>query len=116
MQLNNITANTGRERGTGQISDETIVRTSTNVLPNSNTIGDVNDPSLISNTSSRLQQWRNASSLNNSFPRNMRSRRLNLHGGISPGAILPPSISQDSAVNVDDLFSQYNSIASSMVG
>ena len=116
LQLNNTTATLVRERGNGQIAGETIVRTSNNVLPNSNTISDVNDSSSMSNTSSRLQRRRNASSLNDSFPRNMRPRRMNLHGGISPGGILPPSTSQDSAVNVNDLFSQYNSIASSMVG
>ena len=116
MQLNNTTANTGGERGNGQIAGETIVRTSTNVSPNSNTISDLNDSSSMSNNSLRIQRRRNASSFNDSFPRNMRPRRLNMQGGISPGAILPPSTSQESAVNVNDLFSQYNSIASSMVG
>ena len=114
--MNNTTATPERERGTSQIAGETVVRTSTNVLPNSNTVSDVNDSSSMSNTSSRLQRRKNKSSLNDSFPRNMRPRRLNLHGGISSGAILPPSTSQDSAINANDLFSQYNSIASSMVG
>ena len=33
---------------------------------------------------------------------------------VSPRAVLPPSTSQESGIDVNDLFSQYNSIASSM--
>ena len=83
LHFNNTSATPERERGTGHIAGETVVRTSTTAIHNSNAISDVNDSSSMSNTSSRLQRRRNASSLNDSLPRNMRPIRLNLHGGKS---------------------------------
>ena len=116
LEYNNTAATPGRERGTGDIAGETIIRTSTNNMNNPNAISDINDSSSMSNTSLRQQRRRNASTICDTFPRNMRPRRLNMHGGISPRAVLPPSTSQDSGFEVNDLFSRYNSLASSMEG
>ena len=113
-QINNTFVQSGRERGTGEIAGQTTIRTTTSVFRNSNTISDVNDSSSLSNNSARLQRRRNVFSSNDTFSRNMRPRRLNIQGGISPGAILPPSTSQDGLLNVSYLFNHYNSFASSL--
>ena len=114
LEFNNTSANPGRERGSGEIAGQTNIRTSTSFIRNTNTVSDVNDSSSLSNNSIRLNRIRNAVSTRDPPARNMRSRRLNVHGGISPGAILPPSTRQDGFSNVTELFNQYSSFATSL--